>query len=461
MAVPATTQQVLAVHERLARYVHGHFRRKLTIDDAYDIAAEALAEADRATQDGQHILDLEAWLRRAAWRNALDAVRRTEGEGKQPRERPVDLADHVERLADPDPGHQDLLNTSAHATDARALQKAWAALRPEEQRALHLRYFDELDVPDILGVLGCSRHHYDNLVKRGLSKLRKALVADTGDHACRQARTLVLQANFGLLDTAAAAQRDAHLDFCLACRAFARRKQGLIAALPLPAVGLIDRLAARLHGHPLTATELPQHGDTVVGGVALASAGATVSGGAAATASGLIAGSAAKALAVACTAGAVTAGVCTSPGPSATRQGPEQTADSGKQKPKAQPRHQPGAQRAAATSRSAPSITPAAAAPLPRTTTTSAASSKRVVAATTSATRTPQRRSSASATPSSTSREFSAPLASTTSTATQADTASPTPPVTYSDGRPASVETRPATTQAAGSASAAGQEFAP
>src|SRR3954470_10034391 len=109
MPMLATTQEVLAVHERLARYVHGHFRRKLTMEEARDVAAEALAEADRAVELGQRILDLERWLRRAAWRNALDAVRRMEGEGKQTRQRPVDLADHVERLASRDGGEGELL----------------------------------------------------------------------------------------------------------------------------------------------------------------------------------------------------------------------------------------------------------------------------------------------------------------------------------------------------------------
>jgi len=43
-------------------------------------------------------------------------------------------------------------------------------------------------------VLGCSRHHYENLTKRGLRKLRHALVQAVDGDACRACRALTLQA---------------------------------------------------------------------------------------------------------------------------------------------------------------------------------------------------------------------------------------------------------------------------
>ena len=74
-AAPVTTAQVLKVHDALARYVYGNFKRGLTFEEARDVAAEALAEADRAVAAGTEIRDLKQWLRTAAWRNALDAIR--------------------------------------------------------------------------------------------------------------------------------------------------------------------------------------------------------------------------------------------------------------------------------------------------------------------------------------------------------------------------------------------------
>jgi len=306
-----TTAQVLEAHERLTRYLHAHFRRKLTVEDARDAAAEALAEADRAVEAGQRIADLERWLRRAGWRNALDAIRKLEGEAERPRERPLDLADHVERLGDARNPHEEALADAEREHDTEALMRAWGTLRPDEQRALHLRYFDELPVDDVLGVLGCTRHQYDNLVKRGVRKLREALVQGVVDPGCQACRALVLQAHDALLAPTLAAERDAHLSGCLACRAFERRQRKLLGLLPLPVAGLgvFDRLTARLHAHVSGAADAPQHGEALAGAVALsgaATAGATASsagGGAAATA-GLT-----KAVVAVAGAGALTAGV--------------------------------------------------------------------------------------------------------------------------------------------------------
>jgi RNA polymerase sigma factor (sigma-70 family) len=249
-----TTAELVATHERLTRYVHGHFKRKLTYEDARDAAAEALAELDRAS-DG--IREPERWLRRAAWRNALDMIRKVEGEGKVPRERPTGLGDDVDRLPDGETTEGVLLKAALHDADTAALARAVKALKPEEHRALHLRYIDDLDVSVVLGILGCSRHHYENLHKRALRKLRDALVAPATTTACREARGLILASAFGGLDPDEAVRRDAHVETCLACRAFSRRRDGLLAALPLPAVpGIFGRLAAVLGGGGAATTKV-------------------------------------------------------------------------------------------------------------------------------------------------------------------------------------------------------------
>lgn len=305
-AAPATTAEILTAHDRLARYIHGHFRRRLTFEEARDAAAEAFLEADRAVGGGQRIDDLERWLRRAAWRNALDAIRKLEGEAQTPRERPVDLADHIERLPST-PETDALLDSAQRDSDTRALARAWSKLAADEQRALRLRYFDELGVEDILAILGCSRHHYENLTKRALRKLRSALVADSGDAACRACRALVLRGRERQLGPQLATQRDTHLETCLACRAFDRRERRLLAAAPLPALGLLDRLWGRAATH-LSGPADPAQAEQLAGGIALAGGGAASVG--AATSGALGVAGAAKAIAVVCSAGAVTAGVC-------------------------------------------------------------------------------------------------------------------------------------------------------
>jgi RNA polymerase sigma factor (sigma-70 family) len=305
---PATTDEVLATHERLARYVHGHFRRKLSFEEARDVAAEALAEADKATNAGHDIADLERWLRRAAWRNALDVIRKVEGEAKEPRQRPTDIADHAERLGTPTTEHDELVSATALTDDARALTAAFAALKPDEHRALRLRYFDELAVDEVLAVMGCSRHHYENLHKRGLRKLRDALVDHTADASCAECRTLVIAAQDAALDGEAASRRDAHLEGCLTCRAFAGRKAGLLASLPLPALGLADRFTTQLHARLAGMPDPSQHAEGLAGSVAVGAGSAGTLAGGGATLFGTV--GTAKTVAVICSAGAVTASVC-------------------------------------------------------------------------------------------------------------------------------------------------------
>ena len=305
----ATTSEVAALHDRLSKYIFGHFHRKLTFEEARDTVSDALAEADRYTKAGNEIGALDRWLKRAAWRNALDLIRKNQGEGETPRQRPVDI-DEVGTLAS-DEDHDDIAEADARAADARALERAWQSLKPDEQRALHLRYYDEQPVEQVLGVLDCSRHHYENLTKRGLRKLRQALVQAVGDDGCRACRALTLQALDQPVLPDAAAERDAHLESCLACRAFSHRHRGLIAALPLPAVGFIDRVLARVHGQLAGTPDLSQHGETLVGaaavsGTAAAGGGTVLAGGGAA----LAGAGAAKMVAAACTAAAVTAGAC-------------------------------------------------------------------------------------------------------------------------------------------------------
>ena len=330
-AAPSTTAEVAALHDRLTRFVFANFHRKLTFEDARDAASEALTAADRALASGRPIADLNAWLCTAAWRDAISMVRRIEGEGRRKRLRPIDVDEQAERLRDERDLEGEVLATAGRRGDHAALERAWGELKPDERRALYLRYFDELPVDDVLQILGCSRHHYENLTKRGLRRLREALVEDVADDACRACREAVLESRVGELAAAEVARRDAHLGSCLPCRAFERRQRGLIALLPLPAAGVVDGVLARLHG--VLGNGAAQHGEAAAESAAVAAAGSAGAGAAGVTgaAGGLLAvGGAAKTLAVVCSAGAIAAGVCatvTAPEEPGSPQRPAEVAD--------------------------------------------------------------------------------------------------------------------------------------
>jgi RNA polymerase sigma factor (sigma-70 family) len=307
-APPTTTADVAALHNRLTRFVYAHFHRKLTFEEAGDAAAEALGEADRAAASGKQIENLHAWLGTAAWRNAISMIRRIEGEGRLKRLRPLDITEQREWREDPRDAEAEILTTAGRRTENEALARAWKRLKPDEQRAIYLRYFDELPVDEVLKLLGCSRHHYENLTKRALRRMREALVDGAEDRTCEDCRAAILESIHAPLPPVQAARRDAHLSSCLMCKAFQRRQRGLMVTLPVPAIGLADRLAARFHG--LRGSGASQHAEAATGSLAAAATGTTATAGAVGGGSVLTLGATGNAAAVLCSAAAVTAGVC-------------------------------------------------------------------------------------------------------------------------------------------------------
>lgn len=286
---PGTTAEVERVTEQITRYLRRHFKLKLNDEDLRDAVAEAIANADAAIARGEQIREYTRWLKRAAWRNALDRIRKNEGEAKEPRPRPLGL-DDAPALAEECSSYE-LLDDSTRITDAAALERAFRKLTRDEQRAIRLRYFDELPVEQVLDKLGVSRNRYETLTKKGIRKLRDALATDSDHDSCKSTRSLVLLADVRPLDPHAAATRDAHLDNCLTCKAFVARRRGIFAALPLPAVTFLERITTRLH--------------QLLGAAPQSTEAAAGTG-----AAGILSAGAAKTIAVVCTAGAVTAGAC-------------------------------------------------------------------------------------------------------------------------------------------------------
>jgi RNA polymerase sigma-70 factor (ECF subfamily) len=111
------------------------------------------------------------WLYRVASNVVVDHVRRerrhvpmTEFEG---REEPGDLA----------------LDALAAALDRDQLQRAMRTLPNGHREVLVLRFYDDLDVPEICSVLGCSREALAVRIHRALRALRLAVAKESVDVA--------------------------------------------------------------------------------------------------------------------------------------------------------------------------------------------------------------------------------------------------------------------------------------
>jgi RNA polymerase sigma-70 factor, ECF subfamily len=110
------------------------------------------------------------WLYRVASNAVIDHVRRdrrylslTDLEGREP----ADLA----------------LDTLAAALDRDQLRTAMLGLSNTYREVLVLRFYDDLDVPEICAVLGCSREALAVRTHRALRALRSAVVRESADVA--------------------------------------------------------------------------------------------------------------------------------------------------------------------------------------------------------------------------------------------------------------------------------------
>ena len=102
------------------------------------------------------------------------------------------VVDHVRRdrryvsLSDFDGGEEpgDLaLDALAAALDKDQLQRAMRQLSNNHREVLVLRFYDDLDVPEICAVLGCSREAFAVRLHRALRALRLAVAKEATDVA--------------------------------------------------------------------------------------------------------------------------------------------------------------------------------------------------------------------------------------------------------------------------------------
>jgi RNA polymerase sigma-70 factor (ECF subfamily) len=111
------------------------------------------------------------WLYRVASNVVVDHVRRDR--------RYVSMSE-VDGDAEP----ADLaLDALAAAADRDQLQRAMRRLSSNHREVLVLRYYDDLDVPEICAVLGCSREALAVRLHRALRALRLAVAKESADVA--------------------------------------------------------------------------------------------------------------------------------------------------------------------------------------------------------------------------------------------------------------------------------------
>lgn len=304
--------------EALAREQHSHAVwlcrefSALSFEDAEDLVAEALSRlnGDLPSQ----LPAARAYLRTMLHRDAIDELRHRHGRRpseKAQRPRLVALADLSDgsEPASAQTADGELAQRAARSLSQATVQRALARLPEQERETVRMRYLDGLDPAAICEGLGLSRTQYERRLTDGIRRAQEALIADAPLEACHAVRHAI-SASPGALNPHDAARRDAHLEECLACRAFERRARGLLSLLPAaPTLGWWAQL--RLKGETLL-----HRGTEAAGGApgdaatATAAAGASVGVGAAGglSASGLLGGAALKAAAV-CSSAAVAA-VC-------------------------------------------------------------------------------------------------------------------------------------------------------
>jgi RNA polymerase sigma factor (sigma-70 family) len=309
MAVAATSalEQIAVREAELARALHAQFRRRLTADDTRDAVAYAIATAhvSRDELDGLDGDRLEAWVRTRAYRNAIDQIRAIDGYAADKRKASVSVDDYAETLSGDGDVWQGLDDElAARHTDraaAESLALAVERLTPDERRLLRLRHYDGLDVKTIAALLDIHPKKYERLHTRAIAKLRTIFIETTASEHCDPVRALIVRSRREALEPALSAEIAAHVEACEQCRAYEKRSLKLIAALPLPAPALADRVWSRLHE---LAPSFGSHGETIAAG-ATGTAAAGAGAGGAATSTGILAGLGAKAVAI-CAGAAVT-----------------------------------------------------------------------------------------------------------------------------------------------------------
>lgn len=138
-------------------------------DLAFDLTQSTFLKAFQGLARFRHEAQPRTWLLRIATHESLDALRRrrSRGDGHGPLEEEApELALHPNQ-------EQEVLQRD----DRHRLGRAMAKLNERHRLALVLRYFQDLGIPEIARVLGCSEGVTKNMLFRSVRSLRDAMNA--------------------------------------------------------------------------------------------------------------------------------------------------------------------------------------------------------------------------------------------------------------------------------------------
>lgn len=239
-----------AQREPIARQLHAELGRRFSRDDVDDAVADVVTAALADAPAVDH--NPAGWLRVAARRRLLDEIKRQDGRFQDGHKRQL-VSTHDQAVEALLIARTDVEDDPALAdSDVEALRQAFAALSPNDQWVL-ARTLDGLSQTQIAELAGTSRKSIENTVRRGTERLRTAFLNTEASSDCGPARIGLFLAG---RDHAVRARVIAHLETCAACRAFEKRRHGLLLLSPLPLFTFRDRLVG-LIARSASSTPLP------------------------------------------------------------------------------------------------------------------------------------------------------------------------------------------------------------
>ena len=149
-----------AHYKAVSRYCH----RRLPADDANDAVAQVFAIAWRKVDEMPTGESTLPWLYGVA-RYEVSSVRRSTQRRRNLREKLDGQAYH------PEAGPEALV---VRNLEQRDMIRALHSLRPSDQEVLRLRAYEELSIPEIAVVLGCSVEAAKKRAARAMRRLRRA-----------------------------------------------------------------------------------------------------------------------------------------------------------------------------------------------------------------------------------------------------------------------------------------------
>src|SRR4051794_17244077 len=252
----ATLSRLAADNDRHLRWLQLKFGASLSDEDLADILQEAHEDAIAALHGDRRPTFPDwaravAWFRRVCANTAIDEIRRRDGRrASQRTTRPtlVSFDAVAETTREPDGALviEDPLDALARASLSddmhNAIVEALRRLDDRDARLLQWRYADELEPEAIMRLEGLSRYkQYEGRHTRAVKALGRTVAGLKLHVACGEARAIMRRQPDALLHPTEG-RVQAHLETCLACRAFRLQLRGALAAIPLSPAALGAKL---------------------------------------------------------------------------------------------------------------------------------------------------------------------------------------------------------------------------